>query len=82
MTAINLDDQIVATAYDKAARTCAYTYQHTDGSRYTVTIPIDDMHKIGTTPATREQRRNFLANKIVNHIRTNPPDKTDDGSAS
>lgn len=74
MTAINLDDQIVGTAYDPHTRVCTYTYQHTDGSRYTVTIGLDDLHKFGTTPANRQAKRDFLANKIVNHIRTNPPD--------
>ena len=75
MTVINLDDQIVATAYDAATRVCSYTYQHPDGSRYTVQIPIDDLHKIGTTPANREVRRKHLATKILNHVQTNKPDQ-------
>ncbi len=74
MTAINLDDQIVASAYDSKTRTCSYTYQHTDGSRYTVNVPIDEFTKIGTTPTTLNQRRTHLATKIINHIQTNPPD--------
>jgi hypothetical protein len=74
MTAINLDDQIVATAYDKQTRVCSYTYQHTDGSRYTVSVPLADMEKIGLTPSTKLQRRNHIANRILNHIRTSPPD--------
>lgn len=78
MTAINLDDQIVSSRYDSATRICSYTYQHSDGSRYTVDVPIDDMHKIGTTPATLQQRRDFLARKIINHVQTNPPDKVAD----
>lgn len=77
MTAINLDDQLVGTAYNTVTRACSYTYQHTDGSRYTVTIPIEDLHRIGTTPATLQQRRNFVATKIVNYIQTNPPDDVD-----
>lgn len=77
MTAINLDDQIVATAYDKQARTCSYTYQHHDGSRYTVTIPLDDLLKLGTTPASRDVRRRHLATKITTHIQSNPPDATE-----
>jgi hypothetical protein len=74
MTAINLDDQIVASSYDAQSRTCSYTYQHSDGSRYTVMLPIDELHKIGTTPANRDVRRKHLAMKILNHIQTNPPD--------
>jgi DNA topoisomerase IB len=75
MTVINLDDQVVATAYDRKTRLCSYTYQHTDGSRYTVSVPLDDLRKLGTTPANRDVRRKFLATKIMNHIQTNPPDK-------
>lgn len=74
MTAINLDDQIVASAYDATSRTCSYTYQHSDGSRYTVKIPLDELRKLGTTPANRDVRRKHLATKIMNHIQTNPPD--------
>ena len=74
MTAINLDDQIVASAYDKKARVCSYTYQHSDGSRYTVKVPLDELQKIGTTPANRDVRRKHLAMKILNHMQTNPPD--------
>ena len=77
MTVINLDDQIVSTAYDKQSRLCSYTYQHTDGSLYTIQIPLDDLRKIGTTPANRDVRRKFVATKIMNHIQTNPPDKSD-----
>lgn len=77
MTAINLEHQIVATAYDPLTRICSYTYQHTDGSRYTVQIPIDDMHKIGTTHASRDQRRKHLATRLLTHMQTNPPDGHD-----
>ena len=75
MTVINLDDQIVATRYDNDKRSCFYTYQHTDGSRYTVEVSMDELAKIGTTPANRDARRRHLANKIISHIQTNPPDK-------
>lgn len=74
MTAINLDDQIVATSYDKQARVCTYTYQHSDGSRYTVAVPLDELAKIGTTPASRMQRRQHVATRILTHIQTNKPD--------
>lgn len=74
MTAINLDDQVVASSYDSASRVCSYTYQHSDGSRYTVKVPIDDLHKLGMTPMNRQQRREHLATRILTHIQTNPPD--------
>lgn len=80
MTAINLDDQVVSTGYDAATRTCSYTYQHSDGSRYTVRIPLAELQNLGTTPANRDQRRKHLATRILTHIQTNPPDKTDDGA--
>jgi hypothetical protein len=71
MTAINLDTQIVATSYDQLNRTCSYTYQHSDGSRYTVTIPIDDLNKF---KPNKFNARNFVGKAILNHIQTNPPD--------
>ncbi len=74
MTAINLTDQIVASSYDHKTRTCSYTYQHTDGARYTVKVHLDEFAKFGATPSTRDQRRKHLAIKIANHIQFNPPD--------
>ena len=74
MTAINLDAQIVSTAYDPIGRVCSYVYQHPDGARYTVHIPIDELEKIGTTPANRDVRRKHLAMKIHHHINTHKPD--------
>lgn len=74
MTAINLDAQIVASAFDHKTRMCTYTYEHTDGSRYTVKVPLDELTKLGVTPANRDVRRKHLAQRIVNHIQTNPPD--------
>lgn len=77
MTAINLEHQIVATAYDPLTRICSYTYQHTDGSRYTTEIHIDDLAKIGTTHASAAQRRKHLATRLLTHMQTNPPDGHD-----
>lgn len=74
MTTINLDDQIVSTSFDPATRACSYVYQHHDGSRYTVTIPLDELQKLGTTPANRDVRRRHLAQKIVTHMQTSMPD--------
>jgi hypothetical protein len=74
MTAINLDDQIVGSTFDPQTRICTYTYEHHDGSRYTVSVPIDDLNKIGTTPATLQQRRDHIARRIMGHMQTNPPD--------
>ena len=71
MTAINLDSQIVATSYDKLNRVCSYTYQHSDGARYTVRIPIDDLLKHRPNKANA---RNFVGRAILNHIQSNPPD--------
>lgn len=74
MTAINLDTQIVATSYDPLTRICTYTYQHTDGSRYTVSIPIDQLNKMKPNKATA---RNFVGKAILGHIQTNPPDEVE-----
>ncbi|MDE2470418.1 MAG: hypothetical protein KGL35_17150 [Bradyrhizobium sp.] len=78
MTAINLDDQIVATSYDPATRVCSYTYQHTDGARYTVKVPLEEFTRIGTTPSTHAQRRKHLATKLLNHMRSHAPDQVGD----
>jgi hypothetical protein len=75
MTTINPESQVVSSSYDELNRICSYVYQHSDGSRYTVKVPIDDLHKIGTTPATRDQRRRHLAMRIQTHIQNNPPDE-------
>lgn len=74
MTTIHPETQIVASRYDAANRICEYTYQHSDGSRYTMRIPIDDLERNGNAAATRQQRRQTLAQKIINHVQTNPPD--------
>jgi hypothetical protein len=82
MTAINLDDQIVSTAFDPKTRICSYVYQHSDGSRYTVAIPLDELARLGTTPANRDVRRRHLAQKILTHIQTNPPDPVNGGPSA
>lgn len=74
MTIIHPETQIVGSGYDALNRVCSYTYQHSDGSRYTVKIPIDELQKRGHTSIPREQRRRHLAMKIANHIQTAPPD--------
>jgi hypothetical protein len=74
MTAINLEGQIVRSHYDAKTRVCSYTYQHSDGSRYTVTLPIDELQRLGNTPINKEQRRKHLAMKVLNHMHTHPPD--------
>ena len=80
MTTINPESQVVASSYDALNRVCSYVYEHSDGSRYTVKVPLDDLHKIGTTPATRDQRRRHLAQRIAAHIQSNPPDEVPESS--
>lgn len=74
MTTINPETQIVASSYDAQNRICSYTYQHSDGSRYTVSVPLADLEKFGMGVATRDQRRRHVAQKIVSHVQSNPPD--------
>jgi hypothetical protein len=68
MTTINPETQIVASSYDELNRIYSYTYQHSDGSQYTVKIPADELQ------GPRDQRRRQIAQKIITHIQTNPPD--------
>lgn len=70
MTAINPETQIIGTAFDPKARVYSYTYQHTDGSRYTVKIPAEQLDGLKTKVA----RRNFIALKIRDYIQSNRPD--------
>lgn len=74
MTTMHPETQIVASSFDKHSRICSYTYQHSDGSRYTVKIPIDELKKTGNRAIPRDQRRRHLAMRIANHIQTSPPD--------
>ncbi len=71
MTVINPEDQIVASAYDETTRTCFYTYQHSDGSRYTVKVTLDELN---AHAGNKQARRNHIAQKILSHIQSNPPD--------
>lgn len=82
MTTINPESQVVASSYNPWTRVCTYTYEHADHSRYTVSVHIDEFHKIGTTPATRDQRRRHLALRIQSHIQSNPPDEAPQEKAS
>lgn len=75
MTTINPETQIVASAYDELNRICSYTYEHTDGSRYTVKVPMSDLEKIGLGRATVDQRRRHIAQTIISHVQANPPDE-------
>ncbi len=75
MIAINLDDQIVGSTFNPQTRICTYTYEHHDGSRYTVEVPLEELTKLGTTPMNRVTRRNHLATKIMTHMQSNGPDK-------
>ena len=73
MTTIHPETQVVASTYDGLSRMCSYTYQHSDGSRYTVKVPLDELLKKGN----RANRRQHLATKIMHHIQSNPPDRID-----
>lgn len=78
MTTIHPETQIVASTFDAPNRICTYTYEHSDGSRYTVTVPLAELEKSGNT---KDARRRFLAQKIINHVQSHPPDKTDEPAA-
>jgi hypothetical protein len=73
VTVLSLDSQIVGSSFDQLSQTCTYTYQHSDGSRYTVRIPVSELDKAGPN---RVNRRNHVGRMIVNHIQSSPPDDT------
>ena len=72
MTTIHPETQVVASTYDPLTRMCSYTYQHSDGSRYTVEVHVDDFK------GDRAKRRAHLATRIAHHIQNNPPDEVDE----
>jgi hypothetical protein len=72
VTVLSLDSQIVGSSFDQLSQTCTYTYQHSDGSRYTVRIPVSELDKAGPN---RVNRRNHVGRMIVNHIQSSPPDE-------
>jgi hypothetical protein len=57
---INLDTEIVATAFDPASDTCAYTIAR-DGKRWTVPVPTAHLDAHG---ARKDARRAHLANVL------------------
>jgi hypothetical protein len=58
---LNLDSEIVATAYDPASGTCSYTLAR-DGRHWTVAVPLAQLEAQG---ASKEARRNHLANVLI-----------------
>lgn len=58
---INLDTEIVATAFDPATDTCAYTVAR-DGKRWTVRVPLAQLEAHG---ANKDARRAHLANVLT-----------------
>lgn len=75
VTTIHPETQIVASSFDKFSRICSYTYEHADGSRYTVEVHIDDLQKRGNKVIPKIERRRNIAMRIANHVATNAPDE-------
>jgi hypothetical protein len=67
---INLDSEIVATAFDPATQTCAYTIAR-DGKRWTVRVPLVHLDAHG---ASKDARRAHLANVLMAAMRDAPDD--------
>ncbi len=67
---LNLDSEIVATAYDPATDTCAYTLAR-NGQRWTVQVPLAQLEAHG---ANRDARRAHLANVLLAAMQGLPDD--------
>ncbi len=67
---LNLDSEIVATAYDPATDTCAYTLAR-NGQRWTVQVPLAQLEAHG---ANRDARRAHLANVLLAATQSPPDD--------
>jgi hypothetical protein len=72
---INLDTEIVATAFDPASGTCAYTIAR-DGRRWTVRVPLAQLDGHGVS---KEARRAHLANLLTAAMQ-GPSDREGDGT--
>ena len=72
---INLDTEIVATAFDPASGTCAYTIAR-DGRRWTVRVSLAQLDGHG---ASKDARRAHLANLLTAAMQ-GPSDRVDDGA--
>jgi hypothetical protein len=67
---INLDTEIVATAFDPATNTCAYTIAR-GGRRWTVQVPLAQLDAHG---ASKDARRAHLANVLDAAMQGAPDD--------
>jgi hypothetical protein len=72
---LNLDTEIVATAYDPATETCTYTIAR-NGQRWTVRVPMAQLEGHG---ANKEARRAHLANLLTAAMQGLPDDASDPG---
>ena len=68
---VNLDSEVVATAFDPATRTCSYTIER-DGKRWTVPIPLHQLEQHGNTVSGQQSRRTHLANLLEAAMRGKP----------
>jgi hypothetical protein len=66
---LNLDTEIVATAYDSSSDTCAYTIAR-NGKRWTVQVPLAQLDAYG---ANKQARRDCLGNLLLAAM-DGPPD--------
>jgi len=75
---LNLDTEIVATAYDPATDTCAYTIAR-NGQRWTVEVPLVQLEGHG---ANKDARRAHLANLLTAAMQGLPDAASDPGQGS
>jgi hypothetical protein len=66
---LNLDTEIVATAYDPSTDSCAYTIER-NGKRWTVQVPLAQLDACG---ANKQARRDYLGNVLLAAM-DGPPD--------
>lgn len=61
---INLDGEIVATAFDPIAGTCSYTLER-GGKRWTVSVPLQQLDAHGPVSLTKQIRRNHVGGLLT-----------------
>ena len=74
---LNLDTEIVATAYDPSTDSCAYTIER-NGKRWTVQVLLAQLDACG---ANKQARRDYLGNVLLAAMDGPPDGVTPDAGA-
>ena len=75
---LNLDTEIVATAYEPSTDSCAYRIER-NGKRWTVQVPLAQLDACG---ANKQARRDYLGNVLLAAMDAPPDGATPDAGTT